>query len=104
MGGSINMLQQLQPPQYQDQTFNNDQIMQYAKGGYGKDMADAYKAEVLSQLRNGTFKDANGVYSQLMNNSQRQQQMAAYDQQVAEQQAAEQAAQQQSGDYGYYSG
>lgn len=101
MGGSTNFMKLLfgggmQAPQYQDQVFGNDEIMQYAKG-YNKDMADAYRAEVLNQLRAGTFKDGNGVYQTLMNNNQRQAQMNAYN----EQQASALAAQDQQQNQGW---
>lgn len=104
MGGSV--ISQMfgnggiQPPQYQDQTFNNDQIMAAAKGA-DQGLRDAYKAELVNQLRSGGFKNAEGVYQNVLNGRERQAQMDAYNQQVAEQQAAEQASQ---GDYGYYSG
>lgn len=104
MGGSTlgQMFGQLQAPEYQNQDFSADQIMQYAKGGYGTDMANAYKAEVLNQLRNGSFKDANGVYAAMMNGNARQQQMDAYNQQQEQQLAEQQAAQGDQG--GYYQG
>lgn len=101
MGGGFSFFQQLQPPQYQDQTFSNDQIMAAAKGA-DQGLRDAYKAELINQLRAGTFKDGYGVYQNVLNGRERQAQMDAYNQQVAEQQAAEQAAQGDQG--GWYTG
>lgn len=93
MGGSV--IAQLfgsggiQAPQYQDQTFSNDQIMAAAKGA-DQGLRDSYKAELINQLRAGNFKDGYGVYQNVLNGRERQAQMAAYDQQLAEQQAAQQ--------------
>lgn len=94
MGGSMNWSQifggglGIEPPQYQDQVFTNDQIFDAAKGA-DQGLRDAYKAELINQLRAGNFKDGYGVYQNVLNGRERQAQMDAYNQQQAEAQAAQ---------------
>jgi hypothetical protein len=72
MGGSTGMFQQLlggqmQAPQYQNQNFGNNQVLDYAKSNHSYDDAQAYKNEVVNQLRNNSYKDPYGVWSNVMN-------------------------------------
>lgn len=91
MGGSIFGMFQQQAPQYEQQTYSNDQIFQTAKNA-DQAMRDAYKNELLAQLRAGSYKNPEGVYSNVLNNQAKQQQMEAF-------QGSEQAPEYQSISY-----
>ena len=51
------------PPQY-----SNEQMLEYAKGlGGDYKQFDKYKNEIVSQLRNGSYKDPYGVWQAVRN-------------------------------------
>lgn len=71
MGGSAKGLQGIlggiQPPQFQQKQFDNNQILQYARDNKTYDDGQAYKAEVVKQLRDGSYEDPYKVWGNLMN-------------------------------------
>ena len=81
--------------------YSYNTIFQAAKNA-DQTMKDAYKAELLSQLRAGTYSSPQNVYGNVLSNQEKQREMDAYNQRLAEQQAAEQAAQGDQG--GWYTG
>jgi hypothetical protein len=66
MGGGQMPQQQEAMPQFAPQQFDAGQIMQRAKGA-DAGMRDAYQAELVNQLRGGTFKDGQGVWANALN-------------------------------------
>jgi hypothetical protein len=89
MGGGAPMEQQPQAPQFQPQQFNPQQIMQRA-GGADMDQRKAYQAELVNQLRGGTFKDAQGVWGNALNNYDQAQQQKAFETQQQQAQMQQQ--------------
>lgn len=81
-------------------TYSNQQILQEAQSNYSNDagLRDAYKNELLKQLRDKSYTTPYAVYQSVLGARAQSQ----HDQQLAEQQAAEQAAQGDQG--GYYQG
>lgn len=90
MGGSNSIMQHLggmiQPPQYQDQQFNNQQVLDYARNNYNADTAKQYKQAVIDTLRNGGQVDPNQIWGQVMNSRNR----SAFNEQQQQQQQLEQ--------------
>jgi hypothetical protein len=86
MGGGAPMEQQPQAPQapqFQPQQFNQQQIMQRA-GGNNVDQSRAYQAELVNQLRGGTYKDPQGVWGNALNNYDQAQQIKNYQSELAD--------------------
>ena len=71
MGGSSKGLEAIlgavQAPQYQEKQFDNNQVLQYARDNKTYDDGQAYKAEVVKQLRDGSYQDPYKVWSSVMN-------------------------------------
>ena len=90
MGGGMQapMEQQPQAPQFQPQQFNQQQVMQRA-GANNLDQSKAYQAELVNQLRGGTYKDPQGVWGNALNNYDQAQQMKAFQEQQAKAQQAQ---------------
>jgi ribosomal protein L22 len=84
MGGGMQAPMEQQAPQFQPQQFNQQQVMQRA-GANNLDQSKAYQAELVNQLRGGTYKDAQGVWGNALNNYDQAQQMKAFQAQQAQQ-------------------
>lgn len=90
MGGG-QMPQQEQASQFTPQQFNPQQIMQRAQSA-DLDQKKAYQAELVNQLRGGTFKGAQGVWSNVFNTyDQGQQEQAFQNSQMEKQKQMEMA-------------
>jgi hypothetical protein len=102
MGGGAPMEQQPQAPQFQPQQFNQQQVMQRA-GANNMDQSKAYQAELVNQLRGGTYKDPQGVWGNALNNYDQAQQVKAFQDQQAKAQLAQQQ-QEASNNNSWYAG
>jgi hypothetical protein len=100
MGGGAPMEQQPQAPQFQPQQFNSQQIMQRA-GGADMDQRKAYQAELVNQLRGGTYKDPQSVWGNALNNYDQAQQQKAFE---TQQQQAQMQQQQDGASQNWFAG
>lgn len=80
--------QQPQAPQFQPQQFTQQQIMQRA-GNDNMGQRQAYQAELVNQLRGGTYKDPQSVWGNALNNYDQAQQAKAFQEQQSKQQMME---------------